>query len=57
MLSLCQKINAPVKLSKVEGPSTNMTFLEIVVDTATMTASISNERKQELLFSIQSMIK
>ena len=57
MISLCQKINAPLKLSKVEGPSTNITFLGIVLDTTTMTASISNERKQELLSSIQSMME
>ena len=37
MLSLCQKNNASVKLSKVEGPST---FPGIALDTATMTAII-----------------
>ena len=57
MLSLCQKINAPVKLTKVEGPSTNITFLGIVINTVTMTASISSERKQELLSALQSMIE
>ena len=43
MLSVCQKINAPVKLTKVEGPSTSITFLGIVINTITMTASISSE--------------
>ena len=44
MLSLCQKINAPLNLLKVEGPSTNITFLGLVLDTTTtMTARISNE--------------
>ena len=57
MLSLCQKINGPVKLTKVEGPSTNITFLGIVINTVTMTASISSERKQELLSALQSMIE
>ena len=57
MLSVCQKINAPVKLTKVEGPSTSITFLRIVINTITMTASISSERKQELLSALQSMIE
>ena len=57
MLSVCQKINAPVKLTKVEGPSTSITFLGIVINTTTMTVSISSERKQELLSALQSMIE
>ena len=57
MLSVCQKINAPVKLTKVEGPSTSITFLGIVINTITMIASISSERKQELLSALQSMIE
>ena len=57
MLSECQKINAPVKLTKVKGPSTSITFLGIVINTITMTASISSEQKQELLSALQSMIE
>jgi len=49
MLSLCKRINAPVKSSKVEGPSTSLTFLGILLDTTTMEASITQERKQALL--------
>ena len=57
MLSVCHKINAPVKLTKVEGPSNSITFLGMVINTITMTASISSERKQELLSALQSMIE
>ena len=57
MLSVCQKINAPVKLTKVEGPSTSITFFGIVINTITMTASISSEGKQELLSALQSIIE
>ena len=49
MLFLCNKINAPVKSSKVEGPSTTLTFLGILLDTTTMEASITQDRKQALL--------
>ena len=49
MLSLCEKINSPVKSSKIEGPSTSLTFLGIHLDTVTMEASITAERKKSLL--------
>ena len=45
MLFLYNKINAPVKSSKVEGPSTTLTFLGILLDTTTMEASITQDRK------------
>ena len=57
MLSLCKHINAPVKTSKIEGPSTWLTFLGIVIDTGNMTAGISQERKQDLLSSLKSLRK
>ena len=49
MLSLCKKINAPVKSSKLEGLSTSLTFLGILLNTTTMEANITQERKQALL--------
>jgi len=55
MLSLSTTINAPVKSSKIEGPSTKITFLGIVIDTDEMTADISLERKADLILSIQSL--
>ena len=55
MLSLCTTINAPVKTSKIDGPSTRLTFLGIVIDTEGMTAGISPERKTDLILSIQSL--
>ena len=56
MLSLCHKINVPVKGEKVEGPTTRLTFLGIVLDTVAMTASISGDRKCSLLASLQEFI-
>lgn len=55
MLSLCTTINAPVKTSKIDGPSTKLTFLGIVINTADMTAGISTERKADLLLSLQAL--
>ena len=57
MLSLCQKINAPVKPSKIEGPTTRLIFLGILINTSIMTASITEERKQDLISSLQSMLQ
>ena len=49
MLTLCEKINSPVKSSKIEGPSTSLTFLGIHLDTVIMEASITSERKESIL--------
>ena len=43
MLPICEQISAPVKLSKIEGPSTSTTFLGIHLNTVTMEASITAE--------------
>ena len=53
LLPLCKNINAPIKTSKIEGPSTQLIFLGIVIDTDNMTAGISPECKQDLLSSLQ----
>ena len=49
MFTLCSNINAPIKLSKVEGPTKSLTFLGIHLNSNMMEASISDERKQALL--------
>ena len=56
MRSLYQAIGAPIKEEKVEGPTTRLTFLGIVLDTVSMEASISIECKTSLLTAIQSFI-
>ena len=38
MLSLCARIGGPIKTEKVEGPTTRLKFLGIVLDTVTMEA-------------------
>ena len=55
MFALCDKINAPIKMSKVEGPSTTLTFLGIQLDTVTMEASITPEKKLDLLHELHWM--
>ena len=57
MLSLCDRISAPIKTEKVEGPTTYLTFLGIVLDTVTMEASILFERKVSLLTAIHTFCK
>ena len=54
MKSLCHAIGAPIKEEKVEGPTTRITFLGIVLDIMSMEASISQERKTSLLTAILS---
>ena len=49
MLALCEKLNVPIKPSKVEGPTTLLTFLGIHLKTTSIEASITSKRKQVLL--------
>ena len=55
MLALCEKLNVPIKPSKVEGPTTSLTFLGIHLNTTSMEASITSERKQALLQELSSL--
>ena len=56
MLAVCNNLNAPVKPSKIEGPTTHLTFLGIIIGTTTMTVSISEECKQDLIHLLQSLL-
>ena len=53
MLSVCNTLGAPVKPEKVEGPATTITFLGVQLDTVEMTASITPDRRQDLLTDLQ----
>ena len=55
MLCLCQNINAPVKTSKIEGPSTTITFVGIHLNRVTMETSIMAERKESLLRELRNL--
>ena len=56
MANLCSRVNAPLKHEKTEGPSTTIT-LGIQLDSTTMTASITTDRKKELLASLQHLAR
>ena len=55
MNEVCKSVNAPTKVEKEEGPSTSLTFLGILLDTTSMQASITVERKTELLKAIEDL--
>ena len=46
MLKLCRTLNVPIKPSKVEGSTTSIMFLGIHLNTISMKANITSERKQ-----------
>ena len=48
MLTLCDKLGPPVKPEKVEGPTTLMEFLVILLDSINMTVGISPAHKAEV---------
>ena len=52
MARACTAINAPVKPEITEGPSTTLTFLGIQLDSMAMRATITAERRRELLTAI-----
>ena len=53
MFNLYRDINAPIKLSNVEGLTTSLTFVGIHLNSATMKASISDKRNHALLKELQ----
>ena len=55
MLSLCEHINAPIKSSKIEGPSTCITFPGIQLDTIAMEANTTPECKEALLVELNQL--
>ena len=57
MFSLCHRINTSVKPSKIEDLTACLTFLGILIDTSIMTASITDERKQDLVSSLRSLLQ
>ena len=55
MLSLYKRTNAHVKSSKIEGPSTSITFLQLHLDTIAMETSITPEHKEALLAELNQL--
>ena len=47
-MELCRELGVPLKWQKVEGPSTTLTFLGIVLDTVKMEMRLSEQRMEEL---------
>ena len=48
-LEILYELNIPIKISKLEGLSTKLVFLEFEIDTLVMTASLPKQRKEDLL--------
>jgi len=57
MIQLCHHINAPIKPEKVVTPTTEITFLGIVINTRSMTDNISEECKSTILAELQSFME
>ena len=53
--AFCRTIGAPTKPEEEESLSTTLTFLGILLDSATMTASITEERRTELQQAIRQL--
>jgi hypothetical protein len=47
-IKILDELNIPVKISKVDGPKTKLTYLGFEIDTINMTASLTKQRKEDL---------
>ena len=55
MSQACSNINIPLKQEKTEGPATSLSFLGVLLDSVEMKASITSQRKDELLKAISQL--
>jgi len=55
ILKLCSKLSVPIKPPTIEGPSTSFTFLGIHLNTLTIEANITMDKKQAQLHELQSL--
>eukprot|EP00731_Ephydatia_muelleri_P028107 Em0019g980a len=55
-LSVCEHLGVPVAFDKLEGPSTQITFLGILLDSEALTLSLPQEKLAEILLLVQSWL-
>ena len=55
-LSVCKHLRVPVAFDKLEGPSTQITFLGIFLDSEALTLSLPQEKLAEILQLVQSWL-
>ena len=56
MLSLCQHLGIPVATNKLEGPSTSLTFLGVLIDSVKQELSLPTPKLEELKTPTQSWL-
>ena len=55
-LSICEHLGVPVAFDKLEEPSTQITFLGILLDSEALTLSLPQEKLAEILLLVQSWL-
>ena len=55
-LSACEHLGVPIAFDKLEGPSTQITFLGILLDSEALTLSLPQEKLAEILLLVQSWL-
>ena len=56
LIPCCKCINVPIKSSKIEGPSTSITFPGIHLNTVAVEARITPDRKEALLAELNQIV-
>ena len=55
--TLCQQFGIPINSSKIEGPTSKLTFLGLCVDTVTQTIFIPTHKCSELQTALTSLLQ
>ena len=54
---ICHELGIPLAIEKVEGPSTSLTFLGIVIDTSRMEIRLPNDKLQRIQNELSSWLR
>ena len=57
MTRICQDLGVPLAIEKVEGPSTTLPFLGIILDTTAMEARLPQDKLERMCTSISTWLK
>ena len=54
IIQVASNVGIPLAPNKLEGPTTHLTFLNILIDSSCMETSLPDDKHQELLTELQS---
>ena len=55
-LLTCSRLGVPIAMEKVEGPTTNLTFLDLELNSTTRQISLSPDKHRDILTELQAWL-